>query len=128
MLGATYPFFFFSPTPKERFIVVREPDGTLRKATWEERDRLVQVYFPKPGRRLMPPFMFKEENLKVGEPLSDPAASVPPAHWTSKVGNIYSASSHILTVTQQLRVVWTIPLLALHSGKGGAFHTFLVHF
>lgn len=55
---------FFSPV-KERFIVVREPDGTLRKATWEERDRLVQVYFPKPGRRLTPPFMFKEENLKV---------------------------------------------------------------
>lgn len=62
-------------TLKERFIVVREPDGTLRKATWEERDRLVQVYFPKPGRRLTPPFMFREENLKVGEPLPDPTSS-----------------------------------------------------
>lgn len=67
--------YYFS-TLKERFIVVREPDGTLRKATWEERDRLVQVYFPKPGRRLIPPLMFKEENLKVREPLSDSAASV----------------------------------------------------
>ncbi|XP_017277501.1 28S ribosomal protein S22, mitochondrial [Kryptolebias marmoratus] len=50
---------------RERFIVVREPDGTLRKATWEERDRLVQVYFPREGRKIAVPLMFKEENLKV---------------------------------------------------------------
>ncbi|KAM4628195.1 small ribosomal subunit protein mS22 [Polymixia lowei] len=49
---------------RERFIVVREPSGTLRKATWEERDRLVQVYFPKEGRKLTAPLIFKEENLK----------------------------------------------------------------
>ncbi|MEQ2317027.1 hypothetical protein AMECASPLE_038605 [Ameca splendens] len=51
---------------RERFIVVREPDGTLRKATWEERDRLIQVYFPRQGRKLTPHLLFKEENLKVG--------------------------------------------------------------
>ncbi|TSP46808.1 28S ribosomal protein S22, mitochondrial [Bagarius yarrelli] len=50
---------------RERFIVVREPSGVLRKASWEERDRLVQVYFPKEGRRLMAPPIFKEKNLKV---------------------------------------------------------------
>ncbi|TKS81405.1 28S ribosomal protein S22, mitochondrial [Collichthys lucidus] len=50
---------------RERFIVVREPNGTLRKATWEERDRLVQVYFPKEGRKLTTPLIFKEENLKM---------------------------------------------------------------
>jgi len=50
---------------RERFIVVREPDGTLRKASWEERDRLVQVYFPKEGRKLTAPLIFKEENLKL---------------------------------------------------------------
>uniref|UniRef100_A0A3Q4AU02 Uncharacterized protein n=1 Tax=Mola mola TaxID=94237 RepID=A0A3Q4AU02_MOLML len=50
---------------RERFIVVREPNGNLRKATWEERDRLIQVYFPKEGRKLTPPLMFKEENLKM---------------------------------------------------------------
>uniref|UniRef100_A0A8B9RAC2 Mitochondrial ribosomal protein S22 n=1 Tax=Astyanax mexicanus TaxID=7994 RepID=A0A8B9RAC2_ASTMX len=50
---------------RERFIVVREPSGTLRKASWEERDRLLQVYFPKNERKLTPPPMFKEENLKV---------------------------------------------------------------
>uniref|UniRef100_A0A3Q3KL32 28S ribosomal protein S22, mitochondrial n=2 Tax=Monopterus albus TaxID=43700 RepID=A0A3Q3KL32_MONAL len=49
---------------RERFIVVREPSGTLRKATWEERDRLIQVYFPKEGRKIKPPLLFKEENLK----------------------------------------------------------------
>ncbi|XP_030600998.1 small ribosomal subunit protein mS22 [Archocentrus centrarchus] len=48
---------------RERFIVVREPNGTLRKATWEERDRLIQVYFPKEGRKLTAPLIFKEENL-----------------------------------------------------------------
>ncbi|XP_004076007.1 28S ribosomal protein S22, mitochondrial [Oryzias latipes] len=50
---------------RERFIVVREPNGSLRKATWEERDRLIQVYFPKEGRKLMPPLIFKEENLRM---------------------------------------------------------------
>lgn len=44
---------------------MREPDGTLRKATWEERDRLIQVYFPRQGRKLTPHLLFKEENLKV---------------------------------------------------------------
>ncbi|XP_070761336.1 small ribosomal subunit protein mS22 isoform X2 [Enoplosus armatus] len=50
---------------RERFIVVREPNGTLRKATWEERDRLIQIYFPKEGRKLTAPLVFKEENLKM---------------------------------------------------------------
>lgn len=55
----------FNIPHRERFIVVREPVGTLRKATWEERDRLIQVYFPKEGRKLTAPPVFKEENLKV---------------------------------------------------------------
>ncbi|XP_053506962.1 28S ribosomal protein S22, mitochondrial [Ictalurus furcatus] len=50
---------------RERFIVVREPSGVLRKASWEERDRLIQVYFPREGRKLKTPPVFKEENLKV---------------------------------------------------------------
>ncbi|XP_053342394.1 28S ribosomal protein S22, mitochondrial [Clarias gariepinus] len=50
---------------RERFIVVREPNGVLRKASWEERDRLIQVYFPKDGRKLTLPPIFKEENLKI---------------------------------------------------------------
>ncbi|XP_068173858.1 small ribosomal subunit protein mS22 isoform X1 [Antennarius striatus] len=50
---------------RERFIVVRETNGTLRKATWEERDRLIQVYFPRQGRKIVPQSIFKEENLKM---------------------------------------------------------------
>uniref|UniRef100_UPI00398E5771 small ribosomal subunit protein mS22 n=1 Tax=Pristiophorus japonicus TaxID=55135 RepID=UPI00398E5771 len=50
---------------RERFIVVREPNGVLRKATWEERDRMIQVYFPRDGRRITPPPIFKNENLLV---------------------------------------------------------------
>ncbi|XP_030634643.1 small ribosomal subunit protein mS22 [Chanos chanos] len=55
----------FNIPHRERFIVVREPTGSLRKATWEERDRIIQVYFPREGRKLTAPPIFKEENLKV---------------------------------------------------------------
>ncbi|XP_068601672.1 small ribosomal subunit protein mS22 [Brachionichthys hirsutus] len=55
----------FDVPHRERFIVVRENDGTLRKATWEERDRLIQVYFPREGRKITAPSIFKEENLKI---------------------------------------------------------------
>ncbi len=61
-----YTLYMLCFFPQERFIAVREPNGTLRKATWEERDRLIQVYFPKEGRKLTTPLIFKEENLKVG--------------------------------------------------------------
>ncbi|XP_075793643.1 small ribosomal subunit protein mS22 isoform X2 [Pelodiscus sinensis] len=53
----------YSTPHRERFIVVREPTGVLRKATWEERDRMIQVYFPREGRKLVPPPIFKDENL-----------------------------------------------------------------
>ncbi|KAI1894003.1 hypothetical protein AGOR_G00129520 [Albula goreensis] len=55
----------FNIPHRERFIVVREPTGTLRKATWEERDRILQIYFPKAGRRLTSQPVFKPENLKI---------------------------------------------------------------
>uniref|UniRef100_UPI00358F34C0 small ribosomal subunit protein mS22 n=1 Tax=Myxine glutinosa TaxID=7769 RepID=UPI00358F34C0 len=48
---------------RERFILVREVDGTLRKATWEERDRMMQIYFPREGRQIKPPPLFKDEHL-----------------------------------------------------------------
>ncbi|XP_067394749.1 small ribosomal subunit protein mS22 [Emydura macquarii macquarii] len=53
----------YSTPHRERFIVVREPSGVLRKATWEERDRMIQVYFPREGRKVVPPALFKDENL-----------------------------------------------------------------
>lgn len=55
----------FLPSFQERFIVVREPNGVLRKATWEERDRMIQIFFPKEGRRVIPPVVFKDEHLVV---------------------------------------------------------------
>ncbi|KFQ13400.1 hypothetical protein N330_02540, partial [Leptosomus discolor] len=53
----------YSVPHRERFIVVREPNGILRKATWEERDRMIQIFFPKEGRRVIPPVLFKDEHL-----------------------------------------------------------------
>lgn len=50
---------------RERIIVVREPDGMLRDARWEERDRMNQVYFPKAERKLDIPAIFETEKLKV---------------------------------------------------------------
>ncbi|KAM4042635.1 small ribosomal subunit protein mS22 [Anomaloglossus baeobatrachus] len=55
----------YSAPHSERFIVVREPNGVLRKATWEERDRMIQVYFPRQGRKIVPPSVFREENMKL---------------------------------------------------------------
>lgn len=49
---------------RERLIVVREPDGTLRHAKGEECDRLNQIYFPHPGRKVYVPAMFKKDNLE----------------------------------------------------------------
>ncbi|XP_028817878.1 small ribosomal subunit protein mS22 [Denticeps clupeoides] len=50
---------------RERFMVVREQSGQLRKASWEERDRILQIYFPKPGRKVKASPIFEEENLKL---------------------------------------------------------------
>lgn len=52
---------------RHRFVVIREPDGTLRHATWQERDRIVPIYFPQPGKKLQKPRMFEDEYLQVSE-------------------------------------------------------------
>ncbi|CAH1774308.1 unnamed protein product, partial [Owenia fusiformis] len=49
---------------KERYIVAREADGTLRKATHDERDRMINVYFPVKGRMVYMPKMFEEARLE----------------------------------------------------------------
>ena len=53
------PLFLF----QDRYIVVREIDGTLRQAHWEERDRMNQIYFPKEGRHLTLPKMLTSAHL-----------------------------------------------------------------
>nr|CAD7431529.1 unnamed protein product [Timema monikensis] len=49
---------------KERLVVVRDPDGTLREASMQEHCRTSQLYVPMLGRQLTPPPMFQEEYLK----------------------------------------------------------------
>ena len=49
---------------RDRLMVTREPSGALRHMTEEERERLNQIYFPKPGRRIKPPVLFEIENLE----------------------------------------------------------------
>lgn len=49
----------------QRLIVVRETDGTLRHATWDERHRFNQIYYPIKGRELRHPRMFQDPYLKV---------------------------------------------------------------
>jgi len=45
----------------ERFMVVREPSGLLRKSKWGERDRYQQVYFPTEGRHIVnKPWLFRD--------------------------------------------------------------------
>lgn len=50
---------------QSRIIVVREPNGTLRKANADERHNVNQIYFPQSGRELKHPVMFEDEHLKV---------------------------------------------------------------
>lgn len=57
----------FGLNDRKRYVVIREPNGTLRHATWEERDRIVPIYFPKPGRDIVKPRMFEGEYLEVSE-------------------------------------------------------------
>ena len=46
-------------------IVVREPNGILRRANWEERYRMNQIHYPIEGKSYEIPKMFQEEHLKV---------------------------------------------------------------
>ena len=54
----------FGVHDRDRIIVARDPDGTLRHASPEQRDRLNQIYFPREGRKIYTPPMFEEDNLK----------------------------------------------------------------
>ncbi|CAF0873014.1 unnamed protein product [Adineta steineri] len=49
---------------RNRLIVARDIDGTLRTATLDEKRRMRQIYFPTSGRELLMPKMFEEEQLE----------------------------------------------------------------
>lgn len=56
----------FGIKDSQRLIVKREPNGTLREADWDTKDRLNQIYFPIEGREIRTPLMFNDtyfENL-----------------------------------------------------------------
>lgn len=46
-------------------MVTRDPDGVLREASWEERQRVCQIYFPTQGKEIRVPKMFEDEHLLV---------------------------------------------------------------
>jgi len=48
---------------RDRMIVAREVDGTLRTASLDEQRRMRQIYFPIQGRELIMPKMFEEKHL-----------------------------------------------------------------
>ena len=50
---------------KDRHVAVRQPDGTLRKAHWEERDRINFIFFPKEGQSYRLPKVLQDEHLQV---------------------------------------------------------------
>jgi len=53
----------YGVSDRERVVVVREPDGSLRTAEWEEQDRVTGVYFPREGRKHYEPQMFEPAQL-----------------------------------------------------------------
>jgi len=48
----------------KRSIVVRETNGTLRKANYDEREKMLQTYFPKKGNTNYVPQMFEPAQLE----------------------------------------------------------------
>lgn len=53
----------YGVSDRERLVVVRDTDGTLRTANWDEQDRMNQVYYPREERKHYVLPMFEPENL-----------------------------------------------------------------
>nr|XP_022343078.1 28S ribosomal protein S22, mitochondrial-like [Crassostrea virginica] len=49
---------------KEKVVVMRDTEGTLRMATQEERDRAIQIAFPARDRRVVKSTFFKPESIQ----------------------------------------------------------------
>lgn len=51
-------------------VVVRESNGLLRKADYDEREKMLQVYFPRLKKTMHTPQLFKSLNLEVKKQIS----------------------------------------------------------
>ncbi|XP_040077937.1 28S ribosomal protein S22, mitochondrial [Ixodes scapularis] len=49
---------------RERIVAVREPNGLLRTASWEERERMLQSYFTSKDKSFYMPKMFEPNHLQ----------------------------------------------------------------
>ncbi len=49
---------------QQRLVVVREPSGVLRRATWDERDRMNRIYFNHELKAVKMPKLFEPEQLR----------------------------------------------------------------
>ncbi len=65
MMIAAYSIFLFCL--QKRLIVVREPDGRLRHANWNERERMLQIFYPAKGKLFHTPVMFNPDALEVSQ-------------------------------------------------------------
>ncbi|XP_055838236.1 28S ribosomal protein S22, mitochondrial [Episyrphus balteatus] len=54
----------FGIKQNQRKVIVRQIDGTLEYAPIETTKRMIQTYFPLPGRKIRTPRMFEEKNLQ----------------------------------------------------------------
>ena len=57
--------YSFMSALQKRTVVTRDPDGVLREASWDEKQRVCEIYFPRHGREMEVPKMFEDENLQV---------------------------------------------------------------
>ncbi|CAD5212237.1 unnamed protein product [Bursaphelenchus okinawaensis] len=53
----------FDATNRDRLVVIRETDGTLRTALPDEHDRMNRVYYEQPDRPVIPPKVFSDPQL-----------------------------------------------------------------
>nr|CAG4642707.1 EOG090X0AW0 [Evadne anonyx] len=54
----------FGIPDRKRKVVVRDPNGVLKEASWEEKQKMCQIFFPIPGRKIKAPKMFEQEHLQ----------------------------------------------------------------
>ncbi|XP_059154153.1 small ribosomal subunit protein mS22-like [Physella acuta] len=49
---------------RKRSVVIRDPQGTLKEASWDVKERMNQIFNPKEGKQYFKPKMFEEQILE----------------------------------------------------------------